>query len=115
MLEGTADSVQVPLYDGLAGIMPGHATMLARLGPGKLTVNLGNEKTVLFVDGGFLEVTGNRVTVLAHNALAPQEIRVDEAIKERDALLARKTAGDEEIEDRLEKLRSVRARLSLAK
>ena len=115
MFEGIADSVQIPLFDGLAGIQPGHATMFARLGPGKLTVHQGSERKILFVDGGFLEVAGNRVTVLAHNALAPEEIKADEAVKERDALLARKTAGDEEIEERLEKLRSVRARLSLVK
>lgn len=115
MLEGAAESVQVPLHDGLAGIQPGHATMFARLGPGKLTVYQGSERKILFVDGGFLEVADDRVTVLAHNALMPEEIRRDEVEKERDALLARKTAGDEAVEERLEKLRSLRARLSLVK
>ena len=35
------DSVTLPLIDGEAGILPGHAPMIGRLGPGELRVNSG--------------------------------------------------------------------------
>lgn len=115
LFEGSAAYVQVPLYDGLAGIQAGHAPMFARLGPGKLVVHLENGQHAIFVDGGFLEVAKNRVTVLAHNALAPEDIKVDDVLKERETLAAEKATGDREIEERLERMQSVRRRLSLVK
>lgn len=115
LFEGTAVYVQVPLYDGLAGIQPGHAPMFARLGPGKLVVHLEGGQHTVFVDGGFLEVARNRVTVLAHNALAIEDIKTDDVTREREELVSWKPKGDREIEERLERMQSVRNRLTLIK
>jgi len=115
MFEGPAESVQIPLHDGLAGIQPGHATLFARLGPGKVTVHQGGEVKTLFVDGGFLEVANDRVTVLANYAILPEDIKVSDVEEERDALLAEEVSGDEAVELRLERLRAVRAKLAIAR
>jgi F-type H+-transporting ATPase subunit epsilon len=86
LLDENVDSVQLPLYDGMAGIYPGRAPMVGRLGFGEMTVNTGNSKRVWFVDGGFVQVTGNTTSVLTNRAVAPEKL--DPAEAERKLLEA---------------------------
>ena len=73
LYEGHARSVKVPAYDGLLGILPRHAPMLALLGRGVLTV-LGNGGERRFkVGGGFVQVRANLVRVVAEEAAAIDE------------------------------------------
>lgn len=115
IFEGTASYVQIPLYDGLAGIQPGHAGMIARLGPGKLTVHSDTTVNEFFVDGGFVDVSAARVAVLAHNAILPADIKLDDLTREKEDLLSRRVAGDDDINERLERMQSIRSRLALVK
>jgi F-type H+-transporting ATPase subunit epsilon len=59
---------EVPGKDGYMGILAGHAPLLSALGEGNLTYSSGNSKSVLKIDGGFVEVFDNKVSVLADNA-----------------------------------------------
>ena len=86
LLTGAVDAVNLPLADGMAGILPGRAPMVARLGYGPLTVRgLKGEggETRWFVAGGFVQVSpskpgdgaeGGTVAVLTNRALPPGEI-----------------------------------------
>ena len=88
LLTGAVDSVNLPLADGMAGIRPGRAPMVARLGYGPLTVKgLQGESgdNVYFVAGGFVQVSpskpgdaadGGTVAVLTNRALPPSDIDV---------------------------------------
>lgn len=61
----------IPGDDGLFGVLPDHAPMINTVEPGTLDVTLASgEARRLFVAGGFAEVTGARVTVLAEEAVA---------------------------------------------
>src|SRR5918995_91483 len=53
LLDENVESVQLPLYDGMAGIFPGRAPMVGRLGFGEMTVNAGGAKRGGFGGGGF--------------------------------------------------------------
>ena len=79
LLDENVDSVQVPLYDGMAGIFPGRAPMVGRLGFGEMTVNAGGSKRVWFVDGGFVQVSGNTTSVLTNRAILPEKLDPNEA------------------------------------
>jgi F-type H+-transporting ATPase subunit epsilon len=68
--EGDADQVVAPAYDGELGILRGHAPLMALLGTGRLRITSGGTTSVFTVDGGFLQVVGNVVTVLAEHAEA---------------------------------------------
>ena len=74
LYSGEADLVSAPGSEGRLGILPRHAALLTTLMPGELTIKLGGAEEPLFVSGGFLEVSGNTVTVLADTAEYAEEI-----------------------------------------
>ena len=79
LLDETVDSVRIPLFDGMAGILPGRAPMVGRLGFGEMTVLTGADERVWFLDGGFVQVVDNIVSVLTHRAVDPKELDVADA------------------------------------
>lgn len=68
VFEGTADSVVVPAWNGKLGILRGHAPLMALLGRGELRVTRGGSTETFAVEGGFLQVVDDRVTVLSERA-----------------------------------------------
>ena len=70
LFEGTADSVIAPAWDGELGILRGHAPLMALLGSGDLRVRRGSATEHFQVEGGFLQVVDNVVTVLSERAEA---------------------------------------------
>ena len=73
------DIVVAPGIEGQLGILPGHAPLMTMLQPGELLVRKDGEEVAMFVSGGFLEVMGDRVTVLADVAERVDEIDIDRA------------------------------------
>jgi len=73
LFEGDASSVVVPAYDGLIGILPRHAPMLALLGHGRLTVRTSEGDRRFTVGGGFVQVRADVVRVVAEQAQAESE------------------------------------------
>lgn len=70
LFEGEADLVVAPAWDGEVGILRGHAPMMVLLGSGELRVRRGDAEQRFSVSGGFLQVVGDRVTVLSERAEA---------------------------------------------
>ena len=66
--EGAADSVVAPAWNGELGILRGHAPLMALLGKGDLRVTAGGRTERFHVQGGFLQVVDNVVTVLSEHA-----------------------------------------------
>ncbi len=94
-LEEKTDFVALPLYDGEIGIAVGHSPLIGRLGFGEMRLRTGNKVRRYYVDGGFVQVSGNVVSVLTNRAV-PAE-KVDEQIaREQLASARRKKAHTEE-------------------
>ena len=74
LLDEPADFVALPLYDGEIGILPGRAPLVGRLGYGELRIRRGGHTQRFFVDGGFVQVRSNTVSVLTSRALRASEI-----------------------------------------
>jgi F-type H+-transporting ATPase subunit epsilon len=70
------DGVVLPLIDGEAGVLPGHAPMIGRLGPGELRVRSGSDESRFYVDGGFVQVESNVVSVLTGNSLPAAKLDI---------------------------------------
>lgn len=68
VFEGQADAVVAPAWDGEIGILRGHAPLMALLGAGQLRVRTGTSVDRFHVEGGFLQVVDNVVTVLSERA-----------------------------------------------
>lgn len=80
------EMVVVPGTEGDFGVLPGHAPLVSTVRPGVIAVFEGNRVVQrIFVAGGFAEVTGERCTVLAEQAMPVADIdraEVDNEIRE---------------------------------
>lgn len=86
----------VPAWDGLFGVLAGRAPLLARLGVGELRLDFPQDKggggsRSFLVEGGFVRMVRNELTVLAERATAAETVteedlqaelrRIEEQIK----------------------------------
>lgn len=89
--EDGVDMVVAPGTDGVLGILPRHVPLITTLQPGELRVKRGGEETSVVVTGGFMEVTPEKVLVLADAAERSDEIdlsRAEEARRRAEERLA---------------------------
>ena len=103
LVSSEVDEVVAPGSEGYFGVLPGHAAFLTTLTTGELTFRQGREEGHLAVIGGFAEVSGDRVIILAEQAERPEEIdreRAERARQRAEQRLAGRspTAGSEEID-----------------
>ena len=87
----TIDTVVIPTVDGEVGILPGHIALLTQIEHGELRVTKGGVTQTLAVSGGFAEVEGDRVHVLAEHAINEEKIdehAVEAALKRAEEQLA---------------------------
>src|SRR5437899_3200821 len=74
LFDELVEFVALPLYDGELGILPGRAPLIGRLGYGELRTRNGGEIRRYFVDGGFVQVRDDVVTVLTNRAIPADKI-----------------------------------------
>ena len=99
LLSEQVDMVVVPGAEGDFGVLPRHAPLISTLRPGVIRVFEGREvKNRIFVAGGFAEVTPERCTVLAEEAVPVRDIdpaALDQELKDLGEDLAdAKTDGE---------------------
>lgn len=71
----TATSVVVPLFDGEMGILKNHSPLVGRMGYGVLRVKDATGATQkYFVEGGFVQVADNVVSVLTDRVVKQEAI-----------------------------------------
>lgn len=78
-LRESVDEVVLPGLTGELGILPDHEPLITQLKTGVLTYRQGGAQQRLHVSGGFAEVLGDKVSVLADVAEKPEEIDVARA------------------------------------
>jgi F-type H+-transporting ATPase subunit epsilon len=113
-LEEKADFVALPLYDGEIGIAPGHSPMIGRLGYGEMRLRTQEQERRYYVDGGFVQVADDVVSVLTDRAVPAEKIDAPAARRQLEEALQRPIHTPEllEIRDRL--LAQARAQLQVA-
>ena len=80
IFDGEVVSLLVPGMEGYLGILSNHAPLITALQPGRIEFQDDQDKIQVFsVSGGFVEVSGNRATLLADTAEHCQEIDIDRA------------------------------------
>ena len=114
LLSRDVDMVVIPAAEGDMGVLEGHAPMMVMLRGGIVSLYDGEQLTdSLFVAGGFAEITPERCTVLAGEAMPVNELERSEAEKRlRDAEEAMSQVdGNDPVEEELalERVHSARA------
>jgi F-type H+-transporting ATPase subunit epsilon len=74
LVQEEVDEVELPGEAGYFGVLPGHAPLLAALQPGEVWYRKGGERKYAFIAGGFAEVGGSRVSILAPAAERAEDI-----------------------------------------
>lgn len=103
----TIETVVIPTVDGEVGILPGHIALLTQVEDGELRVTKAGVTEHLAVSGGFAEVEGDFVRVLAEHAITESKIdekAVEEALKRAEAQLAEAKNIDPQQYERLQGL-----------
>jgi F-type H+-transporting ATPase subunit epsilon len=70
----TIDTVVIPTVDGEIGILPGHIPLLTQVEHGELRVTKGTSVLFLAVGGGFAQISGDKISVLAEHAISEEKI-----------------------------------------
>lgn len=106
VLEDTYEMVSCKAENGELGILPGHIPLVAPLAISAVRLKRESSEDQLAINGGFLEVRPDKVTILAQSAEKPSDIDV-----------ARAQAAKERAESRLQSkedhIDRVRAELAL--
>jgi F-type H+-transporting ATPase subunit epsilon len=118
ILSVEVDEVRAPGAEGQFGVRPGHTPFISAVDPGELCYVTGGETYRYAVGGGFVEVAGDRVIVLADTAESESEIdleRAREAEVDAKAKLARMAETDPKYRLEAARVRRATARVKVAR
>lgn len=90
--------VTLPGVEGEMGIYPMHVPLMTQIIPGEIAVRRGGQDVYLAVGEGFVEITGESVSVLTDMAITADnidEVKAEEARKRAEARLAEKLSDEE--------------------
>lgn len=90
------DSLTVRGVEGELGILPGHIPFVTPLQVAPLAIKYGGKTQTIAVHGGFVEVQGGKVIVLAESAELPEEIDLERAIAARERAERRLSASEQD-------------------
>ena len=108
------DQVNAPGSEGDFGVLYDHAPILTNLRSGQLSYENDGETTALVISGGYLEVTDNRVTILAETGEFLHEIdreRAERARSQAEEKFSNPDLSEEEFSETQKKLFRAIARL----
>lgn len=95
---GQATMVIARTTEGDVGVLRNHAPLLSLLVPGVIEISaVDGDALVAAVDGGFLSVAHNRVSILSEHAVLSHEIDVEAARAELEAAEADSEGDDAEV------------------
>ena len=119
LLSRPVDMVVIPAAEGDIGVLEGHAPMIVTLRGGEIDLYAGEQVSErLYVAGGFAEITPERCTVLANEAIPVAELSRAEGerrLKEAEAAYEAADTSDPAVEDALlDRIQSARAMVEIA-
>jgi F-type H+-transporting ATPase subunit epsilon len=115
LLDEPVDGLRFPLYDGQIGILPARAPLVGRLGFGELKISSRQGEKSYFLDGGFVQVKGNTVSLLTNRAIPVAALDAAKADQELQSVLARKPKSDGEFSAKERDQLRARRMLALAR
>ena len=109
-----ADFVALTLYDGEIGIAPMHAPMIGRLGSGEMRITTSGGIDHYYIEGGFVEVLHDTVSVLTPRAVPAEELDDAAALEQLEAARSQEAHTPELMAARDRAVTQARARYRVA-
>jgi len=111
-----ASEVNFPAVDGYMGVLPEHTPLVAELGIGEVRIVRDGQEHRFMVNGGFVQVAPDRVTLMANEAEAAEDIDREKAqadLKQSGEDLARAELPDE-VDAALDLAKTAETRIDLS-
>ena len=78
IMSKSVDMVTVSGTEGDFGVLPGHTALVSSIRPGLLKIEADKDVEIFFISGGFVEVTEDKVSILATDVISPNDINISE-------------------------------------
>ncbi len=114
-IDQECEFVALPLYDGEIGIAANHSPMIGRLGYGEMRIRSGGQSSMFYVDGGFVQVADNVVSVLTSRAIPAGDVDPQVAQEQLEESQKQKANTPELMEIRDRSVSQSRAMLRVGK
>ena len=119
LLSKPVDMVVIPAAEGDLGVLAEHAPMIVMLRGGTIAIYQGSQVTDrLYVAGGFAEITPERCTVLANEAIPVAEVSRQEGERRLTEAEAAYNAADkadiEALDAAMDRMQAARAMIEAA-
>lgn len=101
LLSEAVAMVVVPGGEGNFGVLPGHSLLIATVRPGVIDVYAAEQTEIserIFVSGGFAEVTPERCTVLADEALALSALDRGDIDQQQKTIAAQRASLNDQLQ-----------------
>jgi len=118
VLEEEITQITVPTQMGEITVLPGHIPLVAALAAGEIRAKKNGEEILMAVSGGFIEVSKNKIVILADTAERAEEIdtkRAEEARQRAQRLKEEKRFDQVEFAALQAKIEKELARLKVAR
>lgn len=115
VLDEPALALQFPMYDGQLGVLPGRAPLVGRLGCGELRITTAQGTRSYFVDGGFVQIKGEVVTLLTNRAIPVADLKPAQAQEQLAQVSSRPARTDFDLTAKDRDLYRARQMLALAR
>jgi F-type H+-transporting ATPase subunit epsilon len=99
VLKEEVDEIIAPAFDGEISILPNHVNLFTRLKHGEMIIKKNGKSSAFAVMGGFLEISDNKINVLADYAIRAEDIEIAKAqqASERAKKLVEERKGKEDL------------------
>jgi F-type H+-transporting ATPase subunit epsilon len=114
LFDELVDFVALPLYDGELGVLPGRTPLIGRLGYGELRTRTGAAVHRYFVDGGFVQVRDDVVTVLTNRATPAADVDTTAAARELEHAQSLRATTEFDLDEKSKAIARARAQLRVA-
>lgn len=94
----TIDALVIPTTSGEITILPNHIPLVSQVASGEIIVKKKDKEQRIAITGGFLEISNNKITVLADYAVRSEEIelaKAEEAKKRAEKMVAEKIGKED--------------------
>lgn len=115
ILEQEAEFVALPLYDGEIGIAPLHSPLIGRLGYGEMRIKTAAKTLHYYVDGGFVQVVDDVVSVLTNKAVPASKLDTAVAQAQLNSAMTKPVSTPELLAIRDRAVAQARAQIHVAK
>ena len=118
LIDQLVHDLRFPLYDGQMGVFPGRAPLVGRLGFGELRYAEVSSPSVhhsFFIDGGFVQINGETVTILTNRAIPVAQLNRTQAEEQYRQAATRPTHNEIELAAKERDVQRARQMLALAR